>query len=135
MCLTKEFDLTLPRLHVFMTICPKILGNISNSSNAALSHLLPIHPHDKFLSHVPTQNKELSRITSLAVMLGAGSVRRNLFLLATCRTPTCMPCVSKVPVSTIIFYGILIPFFRTVELSRLVVSCKMCVKYVFGIGL
>ena len=37
MCLTKEFDLTLPRLHVFMTNCPKILRNISNSNNAALS--------------------------------------------------------------------------------------------------
>ena len=130
MCLTKEFDLTLPRLHVFMTNCPKILGNISNSSYAALSHLLPIHRYDDFLSHVPTHNKEFSRITSLAVMLGAGSVRRNLFLLATCRTPTCMPCVINVPVSTKIFYGELIPFFTAVELSRLAVSCKMC-----GIGL
>ena len=70
-------------LHVFMTICPKILRNISNSSNAALSYLLPIHPHDDFLSRVPTQNKNLSRITSLAVMLGVGSIRGNLFLLAT----------------------------------------------------
>ena len=74
MCLTKEFGPTLPRLHGFMTICPKTLENISNSSNLALSHLLPIHPHGDFLSRVPNQNNKLFRIASLPVMLGVGSI-------------------------------------------------------------